>query len=409
MRPVIMFAYFFPPENITGAARPFRFYKYFPEQGWKPTVITASEQSQVVPGVYFVRDEVRHAISAEHGRRGLNGQVERVVRRFLMPGEDGLMWSRTAARRALELLPEGPQRPVLYSTAPPVSVHLAALQAKRRRPDAIWIADFRDPLRGNPFRAKSGLPARMDSAIEERIFRSADLVIANTDTTAAMWRGRYPQYTDKIQTIWNGFDPTDTIHAELLPPRSQKVLCHTGNLYGGRHPGVLLSSIARLTDAGVLRAESIRIQLIGPVAEKCIPNPETLQALIRAGCVEFVPRMVPKPEARKAMATADGLLLLDLNEHNTDLQVPAKLFEYLQIGRPVLAWTARRSPSDRILEQSGIRYCSIYPDDNTERVDEQVVRYFSLPSEATPISDWTRSQFDSSRQTKMVCRIVENL
>jgi glycosyltransferase involved in cell wall biosynthesis len=407
-RHIVMFAYFFPPENITGAARPHRFYRYFPAQGLTPVVITASEQRDAVAGVHYLRDDVRHAVEKNSGKRGIQGQIERALRRFLLPGEDGLAWSRKAARLAGGLIAPG-ERPVLYSTSPPLSVHLAALQFKRRRRDAIWIADFRDPLYGNPFRAKQGLPMRMDETLEALIFRHADVLVANTDTAANMWKKRYPQHTAKIHVIWNGFDPADTLQVAPIPPRPYKVLTHTGTLYGGRHPGVLLESLARLIDRRMIDPAAIRLQLIGPVLDGCIPNPRTLDMLIQTGCVDYVPRMVPKSEAKAATTNADGLLLLDLNEHNTDLQVPAKLFEYLQIGRPVLAWTARHSPSDRILQQSGIEYCAVHPDDSEMRVDEQVLRFFSLPNDAKPMSEWTRAQFDSSMQTATLCGIVKQL
>src|SRR4051794_15550419 len=41
-KPVLLLAYHFPPDNASGSARPFRFYKYLPEYGYEPHVITAS-------------------------------------------------------------------------------------------------------------------------------------------------------------------------------------------------------------------------------------------------------------------------------------------------------------------------------------------------------------------------------
>lgn len=101
---------------------------------------------------------------------------------------------------------------VLISTHPPVVTHLVALVLKRRfgRP---WIADFRDPLWGNPVRTsyRAGL---IDLIIECLVVRHADAAIANTDASAAMLVSRYPELSDKISTIWNGLDPEDRILAQ---------------------------------------------------------------------------------------------------------------------------------------------------------------------------------------------------
>ena len=53
-KPVLLLAYHFPPDNASGSARPFRFYKYLPEYGYEPHVITASPQTGVqLPRVTF--------------------------------------------------------------------------------------------------------------------------------------------------------------------------------------------------------------------------------------------------------------------------------------------------------------------------------------------------------------------
>src|SRR6266581_3236057 len=123
---LLLFAYAFPPENVSGAARPFRFYRYLPEFGVSPRVITASPQSLQLPDVVFVRDESR-----DFPRQSWSWHLERVVRKFLLPGELGLTWSRKAAAQSRNLISLHGRTAVL-STSPPLSTHLAALQLKRK-------------------------------------------------------------------------------------------------------------------------------------------------------------------------------------------------------------------------------------------------------------------------------------
>ncbi len=49
--------------------------------------------------------------------------------------------------------------------------------------------------------------------IEFRLVRAADAVIANTDRAAEDLRRRYPDASDKLNVIWNGFDLAETIRA----------------------------------------------------------------------------------------------------------------------------------------------------------------------------------------------------
>ena len=185
---LLLVAYAFPPENVSGAARPFRFYRYLPEFGISPVVITASAQDHAQPDVVFVRDVPR-----DFPRQNVAWHIERVVRKFLLPGEVGLTWSRKAAAAVLRLV-SSQDRLAVFSTSPPVSSHLAALQLKRKL-RIPWIADFRDPIHrsGERVVSRSGVY----SMLESLLLREADSVIANTDALAESWSVRYPQHRAK--------------------------------------------------------------------------------------------------------------------------------------------------------------------------------------------------------------------
>lgn len=40
MKRILLLSYAFPPQNIVGATRPFKFCKYLPKHGWQPYVLT---------------------------------------------------------------------------------------------------------------------------------------------------------------------------------------------------------------------------------------------------------------------------------------------------------------------------------------------------------------------------------
>jgi glycosyltransferase involved in cell wall biosynthesis len=394
---LLLVAYAFPPENVSGAARPHRFYRYLPEFGVSPVVITASAQSCQKPDIVFVRDVPR-----DLPRRSLSWQMERIVRRLLLPGESGLTWSRKAAARACRLV-HSPGRTAVFSTSPPLGSHLAALQIKRRL-GIPWIADFRDPM--HPSAAVDVPRANIYSILESWFLREADVVIANTQALSEMWKARYPQHGEKIRVIWNGFDPADEVVAAALPPRRFRRLVHVGELYAGRHPGPILDSIQRLIARGALAPGDLRLSLIGPSSDAVMPNPEVLRRLVESGVVEYVPTLVPQDEARRIALEADALLLL---QPQSDVQVPGKLFEYIRIGRPVLAFVRRRSPAEHILAGSGVAYRAVYPDDAADEVDAKMLEFLALPSDPVTASSWFAEQFNARHQTQTLSTIIDAL
>ena len=93
--------------------------------------------------------------------------------------------------------------------------------------------------------------------------------------------------------------------------------------------------------------------------------------------------LVPRAEAIRETAQADYLLLLDLTGLKQNIQVPAKIFDYLRIGRPILAFTTKASPSEWILELSGVPTCSTLLI-RQKRWMKRFRRFLDLPPDPTP-------------------------
>lgn len=394
--PVLFFAYYFPPENTSGAARPFRFFKYLPQFGFEPLVVCGSKQSESAPlsGVQQVDSSRNPAVQLAVK------VVERVAYRY----SDRLAWVPSAVKTAARILKTTPVG-FMLSTQPPIATHLAALRIKKRF-GLKWIADFRDPIRfDDPQRGR-----RYVSTVERAIFQQADMIIANTESAASLWRSRYPQWKDKIVTIWNGFDPGEELSAAPIEQRRCRVIVHTGDIYGPRHPGTLLSSLSRLMSRGLLSPDQYRLRLIGPLdsTSPLLTMPAFIE-LSRNGTLEVTGQLIPRKEALEVIATADYLLLLDITLYQTNVQVPAKLFDYIRVGRPILAFTSKGSPAQEILSRSGIPSVCVYPQDDDVEVDRKLISFLSLPTEPTAYSDWFSRKFDAVYQTEALAHLLERL
>ena len=198
-----------------------------------------------VDAAHRVRQE-----NSSHAARRLGIALE-ALERYVLPHRDRLGWLPCACQAASRAMTA---RCVVISTHPPIVTHLTALLLKMRfgRP---WIADFRDPLWGNPTRTtwRAGL---LDPVIEHLVMTAAVAVIANTDASADLLRSRYPALAEKIQLIWNGFDPEDRIG--LAPIDGPYIFSHVGSLYGDRCPMALIQSVNRLMADGRLPAWQFR-------------------------------------------------------------------------------------------------------------------------------------------------------
>ena len=224
---------------------------------------------------------------------------------------------------------------VIYSSAPAWTCQVVAstLASILRRP---WVADFRDPWSRAPWRDdRFAFAMRAAARLERRVVKGADRIIfvsqANRDEFATHYG---PEVASKFHVVPNGCDPrefTDLVRKNQ--PSDPFVLLHAGSLYAGRTPTQLFGAIARGIRQGLIDRQRFRARFIGAFA---LPTAEVYQEVRRLDLedvVAFLPR-VPRSESLQAMVDASALLLL---QPNHAVAVPAKLYEYLAAGRPILA------------------------------------------------------------------------
>lgn len=337
----------------------------------------------------------------------LNQRLASSVQKFLLPYNEQLPWVPHAVEAAAQIIGRDAATAVI-STSPPVAAHLAAARIKTRF-GLTWLADFRDPILGNP-----GRPRRWarpyDALLEKYILAHADVVTAVTDASAQAMRNKYSWAREKIHVVWNGYDPQEPFGPLPIPDRPYRVLAHVGVLYGLRHPNGLTASISRLVEGSRLNPRQIRLRFVGPVEEMdaFIRNQETA-ALIAKGCIEIKAELVPRADAMREIATADFLLLIDIvNLSQVGYTVPAKLYDYIRTGRPILAVTDAGSPVERILERSGVPYACLYHRDADSVVDQKVMAFLRLPSDPASPSEWFHEQFDGRRQVRKIAGLLNS-
>jgi glycosyltransferase involved in cell wall biosynthesis len=235
----------------------------------------------------------------------------------------------------------------IWSTYPIATAHSIGA-ALARRTGLPWIADFRDPMVEHVARLGQDFPrdpalraARL--RVEAQAVQHASRLVFCTDAARRIVAERYPSApSEKLAVISNGYDEAFFTEAEKLSASlgstrkesGKRVLLHSGVIYFGadRDPEPLFRALKRLAERGVISATNFELRLRSP------SNEQKLKELTASlGIVDLVAVMpaIPYVEALAEMMSVDGLLVLQGFTSNP--AVPAKLYEYLRAGRPIVA------------------------------------------------------------------------
>lgn len=375
-RRVLMAAFHFPPQRgSSGVQRTLKFAQYLGGSGWQPLVLTAHPRSYAATGDDQLRDipadvVVRRAFALDSSRHlAIKG---RYTAALAMP-DRWITWLLGAVPAGLGMLRK--YRPqVIWSTYPIATAHLIGL-ALHRLTGLPWVADLRDPMMDDDY--PSGRATRaVVGWVEAQTVRHAARVVCTTPGALAACRAKYPQLPpERFVLIENGYDEENFSEAEKVAapgagaPGAPLLLLHSGIIYPSeRDPVPLFEALAALLQAGRISPATLTVRLRAAVHD------EYLEALIAqhglASIVTLGPHL-PYLEALTEMMSADALLLLQAA--NCNAQIPAKLYEYLRAGRPILALTDAAGDTAATLRRAGID--SIAPLDARDAIMEALTRF----------------------------------
>lgn len=356
-RRVLIIAYHYPPvAGSSGVQRTLKFTAYLRDHGWEPMVLTVhprayeqvtdGQMAEIPPGMLieraFALDSARHL--------AIFGKYPRAI---TLP-DRWQSWWPAGVLTGLRMIRQ--HRPaVMMSTFPIATAHMIA-KTLRRLTNVPWIADFRDNMTDPDF-PRDPVTWRFNRQLEVETIRHCSRALFTTRGTRQMYAERYPeQPEERWAVIENGYDEDNFRDAAQLAasaparaPDAPLTLIHSGILYPEeRDPRAFFAAVRQLKDAGELSAQTLRIVLRATAADAVYAP--MLQALGIDDVVQLAPP-VPYRAALQEMLTADGLLLFQASMCNH--QIPAKLYEYLRAGRPILALTDPAGDTAQALRSTG--------------------------------------------------------
>jgi glycosyltransferase involved in cell wall biosynthesis len=273
---------------------------------------------------------------------------------------------------------------VVYSTSPPVTAHLVAGTLARlgRVP---WVAEFRDPWLGNPITEAVGGPLpwlhrRLQVRIERWIVRSADRIVFVSQSTARLYRRRYPGAGEMV-TIPNGHDRSEVIvRGPAEVPSGRFRIVWTGTLDRPEELRVFLEALERLAAHAPDTASRLEVVFYGHMSDASCAIADQLAAEGRVP--EFVrfAGFVPRRAALSAVVDADAALVMLGAGPGMGQFIPGKLFDYIGQGKQILAVLPPGDARDILLELGW----GVIADPEAADIERAIERLMTLPPPAPP-------------------------
>lgn len=368
-----MVAFHFPPlSGGSGIQRTLRFVQHLPSLGWQPLVLSAHPRAyaqtaadllpEVPPDTVVKRswawDTARH-MSLRGRYMGWMARPDR-----------WMSWRWAAVRDGLQMI-KTYQPDAIWSTYPIATAHQIGAELQRRS-GLPWVADFRDPMAQDDYPSDPAV-WRSYQAIEARALQHAARCVFTTPSAAQTYRARYPQFAGKVQVLENGFDEESFVGLtqDMALSPGKLTLLHSGIVYPSeRDPTPFFQALAQVLASGCFARSQLCVRFRAPVHIDLLASLTAQYGL--QDVIEVCPPL-PYREALAEMVRADALLVMQAS--NCNAQIPAKLYEYLRAGRPLLGLTDPVGDTAGALRAAGVQ--AMAPLDSVEAIATLLTRFLN--------------------------------
>jgi glycosyltransferase involved in cell wall biosynthesis len=252
-------------------------------------------------------------------------------------------WVPFAVRRGLELASDG-SFDVIYSSSYPMSSHLVALLLKKRT-GLPWVADYRDEWSiRRMLKWRTELHHWLARHLDRWFVRTADRVVTTSPEHSRRFRQTFGGESEKFVTVTNGYDEDDfrgPVPSRPSDLRGKFLISHVGSVFEWRNANAFLEAVRICIDGGVIPPDRLRVAFVGPNRTR-LPRDLTERGNL------VMPGYVAHSDAVAWMRFSDVLLLINSERTN----IPAKTFEYLAAGNPILA-LVREGPTAELVREAG--------------------------------------------------------
>lgn len=349
MKTVLFITYFFPPLAGAGVGRTLKFSRNLPELGWKPIIISASENVQYTKDYSLLKEVSKELDVHRIGHKKLPSSEIQYLRNKLKIAYDFpdifKNWYLPAYQEARKILNKE-KIDLIFSSSAPFTSHFIAMKLHDEF-NIPWVADFRDPWSGNDILNShyekmlvKPLRYRIKSKIkyeERRIIENADRTIVTSWYHQQQLRELHHVSSDKLEVITNGYDELDfndlKYRNKLYPEKI--TITFIGSFYTG-FKELALDFLRTLYEID----HNIEMIYIGKSASEM-----SNISMENLTCINNIPR-------QKMLTLSSGSDFLFIVMPSSAKWIPGKLFEYLRLGKPIIALTPEDGDAAKIIRNA---------------------------------------------------------
>lgn len=361
-RRVLFISYIFPPMPAGGTIRSGQFAKYLPRFGWQPLVLTVRLPQSARVDELALKEltpdtQILRPISLDPlvGVRGLKydtaktgrskAELLRSLASWIFVPDRQVLWLPSALISAL-LAIRRTGCALIFTTFGPASNLVLGFCLKKLTKKPLVI-DFRDlwsdhPLVSYPTFAHH----RIHEYLEKSVFKEADRAVVISEAMAEHFSTKYPTESRKLVLIPNGYDPDRLVQVEGAKVNSsQFVISYVGSLYRHQTLKPFADALVELAHEGKITPSNFVLNVVGNLSEDFVRE-------YRLNGLCTLQPFIPHTQAISVMATSHALLLFENEEYSARYGYAGKLFDYLLVGRPILALTPSWSNSAQLIKRA---------------------------------------------------------
>lgn len=381
MKKVLLISYSFPPVGGIGVQRNLKFVKYLPNFGWEPIVLTINPD-------YFLLQDNELLKDIPNGTKTFRTQC-------IKPKQRSLSWikytvkgnnKKSFSKLILNFVEKEFIIPDIWIGWLPFSIITGRNIIKSEKIDVILcsgpsftsflvgfvlskiyklplILDYRDGwfFDANRKTSHSNFYKNfIDYHIERHILNHANAAIFVSKQLYDIYLTRFPGIKSKSYIISNGFDPDDLVVAKnkLITKKNTHLISHVGNCdYPARKPLVkkFLSALICILNLHPELMDIIKLRFVGIV-------PDDIRNEISKCKLKNITEIidpVPHSKAIEYMLDSDALLLFSVLSPNNKAMLTGKLFEYLMVNKPILAFAPLDSAASHVIKEENASGCII--------------------------------------------------
>jgi glycosyltransferase involved in cell wall biosynthesis len=353
----LIVSFYFPPAGGGGVQRPLKLAHSLPAWGVETHVLAPDEprgthrdEGLRMPSQAWVHrarylgvsgGKPTEVLAKTQGLERIAAQARLQLRRLVVPDENAT-WALTAIPAGIRLVRQH-EIDVVVSTSPPGSTHLIAA-AIARATGARWVADLRDSLLAHAHRRADTTATKAKAAMHARVARlvagRAEAITCVSEAISVETRALEPK--GRVVTIPNGADFDDVAGLEYRPAERFRIT-HTGSFFGRRDPRPFLQA---LRDSGL----DVVARFLGDFREG---DRAWAEGLGLGDRLELLP-YAPRAESLSLQRDSEALLLLIPDAGGRGKGVHSgKVFEYLAVGRPILAAVPPDGAAAELIRETG--------------------------------------------------------